>query len=138
LSTADSNRITVTYDSAGKALKLGLHPVSSRYQQALPFDLNVADLVGLLPNGAAKTALSALTDLVSVESSGQVAVTASADLTLDVGINLDSTDTANYLKPFFYDTTSATLTAGIQGTGLSFRAAVGSLGLFIEGGTASL
>ncbi len=58
---------------------------------------------------------------VSLDSSGKVTVSASADLQLDFGVNLSTG------SPFLLDTTAATVTGGAQSTSLAITAQLGGI-----------
>src|SRR5262249_30848754 len=73
---------------------------------------------------------------VDVSGSATIDVSARANLTLDLGLGIDPSTYA--ITPFVYGDTGATLTAQFEASNLSFNAAIGSLGLVVPGGPASL
>ena len=124
------------------ALKMELvYHVSSA--SSLPFDFNLGDLVALLPSGSpAQTLLAGVASLLKVQGSGDLTVTASADLRLVFGLDVSS---PCRWQPFFYDSdydgpstgTGITLAAAVRGTNLNFTAGVGALNISVKNGTAT-
>ena len=124
------------------ALKMELvYHVSSA--SSLPFDFNLGDLVSLLPAGsAAQSLLAGVASLLKVQGSGDLTVTASADLRLVFGLDVSS---PCRWQPFFYDSdydgpstgTGITLAAAVRGTNLTFTAGVGALNVTVKNGTAT-
>ncbi|MEZ5303796.1 MAG: LEPR-XLL domain-containing protein [Verrucomicrobiales bacterium] len=115
------------------AIKFSL-TFSAGYANSLPLNINLKDLVGFIAGDASPYAgfLDAATNFISVEASGVLTVNASANLTLDFGIDLsDSSD----IKPFLYDSTGVELFARVLGTDLNFEASLGSLvGIWVRDG----
>jgi Ca2+-binding RTX toxin-like protein len=119
------------------ALKFDLH-LSAAYANSLPFQLNLQDLVNALggTNASIAALLQAATSFVQIGASGNLTVSASADLTLDFGLDITNPLT---VRPFFYDTTGVVLTAKVLGTNLNVHVSLGSvLGIFIENGTVTI
>jgi Ca2+-binding RTX toxin-like protein len=125
------------------ALKAALNYQLS-YADSLPFQFSLSDLVDLLPSDSpVRTLLGGVTDLIQVSGSGDLNVTASANLRLEFG--LDISDPCNW-APFLYDTnyngpdtgTGITLAAAIYGTNLTFSAGIGALTINVKNGTATL
>jgi hypothetical protein len=131
----DSNALQLTYDAAGKALKVDV-TLDTKFDKALGVNLDLAALTNLVADPNVKAFLQKLTQIADVSGQATVAVTADATLTLDVGINLDSTDSDNYLHPFLYDDTGVSLDAMARGSDLTFTANVAGLGIFVKGGSA--
>ena len=106
------------------------------FANTLPLQLGLGDLVALVdPNSSAASLLSGVTDFLQVEGSATLSVSAGADLTLKLGI-----DISNPCSPrvFLDDSTGITFTAEVLGTELEFTAALGLLGVFVNDGTATL
>ncbi len=105
---------------------------------ALTLSLNLTDSVDTtLPLNVDLTALNVagLTNLFDAHASAPVTVQADAELSLAVGFDLS---TSSPPAPFLYDSSSLALHAKISGSNLSFSAALGPLGVFIEGGSVRL
>src|SRR5262249_4242783 len=84
-------------------------------------------------NPAVAAVLEAATTLVQVQGSGNLTVSASAELKLDFGLDLTNPVT---IRPFFYDTTGVTLLAKVLGTNINIQASLGAVvGIFIKNGT---
>lgn len=116
-------------------LKIHFSPTWS-FGQSKPLNFDLAALVDLLPDGPAKNLLLDLTELVQVEGSGALNVSASAGLTIDFGIDLTNPCAP---VPFLYDdTTRLELKVRVLGTDLEFKIAAGAAGLFVAGGTVTL
>lgn len=114
------------------SLKFSFH-FTAAYAQSMPLQVNIVDLIAGLAgdNAAVASFLSAASSLVHVEGSGMLNVSASANATLDFGLDLTNPDG---LTPFLYDSTGVSLTAKVTGTNLEFEAAIGALGVFIRQG----
>lgn len=113
------------------ALKVSLSYSLAYGDGFVPFQFNAGELVELLPDSPAKTFLNQLSELVQIEGSGQLNVTASAALTLDFGVDLTNSCRP---VPFLYDTTGLSLKARVLGTNLTFKLAAGPLGIFLKDG----
>lgn len=108
------------------------------YANSLPFQLDLNKLVEQLAgeNDAIAAFLDAATTLVQIEGSGVLTVTASADLSLDFGLDITNPST---VTPFFYDSTGVTLKAKVLGTNLDIELSLGSIvGIFIKGGQVTI
>jgi Ca2+-binding RTX toxin-like protein len=108
------------------------------YANLLPLQLDLRDLVRLLgdSNSTVKDFLEAATTLVQISGSGQLTVSASANLTLVFGLDLTN---PNNVRPFFYDSTGITLIAKVHGTSIELEASLGSVvGIFIRNGEVTL
>ncbi len=105
------------------------------YGNFLPLQFNIADLVALVPDPAIQEFLAGVTDLIQLEGSASLNVTASASLALDFGLDL-STECG--FVPFLYDTTGLTLKAAIRGTNLNFKVGIGALNVSVQNGTVTL
>lgn len=125
------------------ALKMVL-AYTPTYANNLPFQFSLGDLATFLPDGSpARSLLQGVTDLVTVSGSGDLAVTAKADLKIVFGLDVSS---PCHWEPFLYDTdydgpntgTGIVLSAALRGTNLNFRASLGAVGAFIKNGTATL
>jgi Ca2+-binding RTX toxin-like protein len=117
------------------ALKFSLH-YHLAYGDFLPLDLDLDDLVNLLPAGdPARTLLGGLSSFVQLEGSADINVTASADLLLEFGIDVSN---PCLWAPFLYDTTAFTLSAAVRGTDIDFTASVGPLGVAVRDGTVTV
>lgn len=119
------------------ALKFSL-AFQTAYANSLPFQLNLAQLVGQIAgsNTTVKAFLDAATTLVQLKGSGNLTVSAGAKLTLDFGLDLSNPAT---VKPFFYDTTGVELTAKVLGTNIDIEASLGAVfGIFIKDGKLTL
>ena len=124
-----------TYSTA--AIKFTLN-YSTGYADSLPFMLNLQELVDQLgvSNAGLQQLLDALTTLVSIETSGMLTVSASADATVSFGLDLTN---PGEVKPFLYDETGVVLRAKVLGTEIAFEAALGGIvGIFVEDGTVTL
>jgi hypothetical protein len=91
-----------------------------------PFDLNLGDLIG-----------PPFSSLVGLDSSGNLGVDASFDLTLKLGLDLAGDD--NH-RGFFIDVNDTKLDAQahFHGNNLSFSASLGPVGVFVQNGSAAL
>lgn len=121
----------------GKSLKFSL-TFSVGYANSFPLQLDLKELVASLTgeNEAVAAFLDAATTLIQVEGSGQLTVSASAELTLDFGIDLTRPLAP---RPFFYDTTGVELRAKALGSDLEIEASLGSIvGIFIRDGAVTL
>ena len=121
----------------GKSLKFSL-AFSVGYANSFPLQLDLKELVAGLAgeNEAVAAFLDAATTLIQVEGSGQLTVSASAELTLDFGIDLTQPLAP---RPFFYDSTGVELRAKALGTDLEIEASLGSVvGIFIRDGAVTL
>ncbi|MCC6231526.1 MAG: hypothetical protein IT580_02725, partial [Verrucomicrobiales bacterium] len=127
-----------TNDGAGfiteTAIKFHLE-YSLLYGDSLPFAFSLGDLVALVPPGPVQSLLAGVTDLVQLEGSGTLNISASAALSLDFGLDVSSN--CNFI-PFVYDTTGLTLSAAIRGTALNFSAGVGALTINVKNGTVTV
>lgn len=117
------------------ALKFSLH-YNLAYGDFLPLDLDLADLIDLLPEGdPARTLLGGLSSFVQLEGSADINVSASADVLIEFGV--DVSNPCGWV-PFLYDTTAFTLNASVRGTDIDFTAAVGPLGVMVRDGTVTV
>ncbi len=142
LDTADaSNAGTGTVHETALKMDLSYH---LSYANSLPFQFSLEDLINLLPSDSpARDLLAGVASLISVEGSGNLNVTASADLRLVFGLDVSS---PCGVQPFFYDSdyngpntgTGITLAAAIHGTNLNFTAGVGAINISVKNGTATL
>lgn len=98
------------------------------------FELNLAELIPLLPSSIASL-LAGITSFVDVGGTGHLNISASAQLTIDFG--LDVTNPCSP-KPFIYDTTGIALRGRITATNLNFNASLGPLGIFVQNGSAAV
>ncbi len=106
------------------------------YGNHLPFAFDLGKIVGLLPPGhPARSVLEGVADIIQIEGSANLNVTASANLTLEFG--LDVSGGCN-LIPFLYDTSGITLKAAVRATGVNLSAGIGSLKVSIKNGTVTL
>ncbi|NOS70945.1 MAG: LEPR-XLL domain-containing protein [Verrucomicrobia bacterium] len=114
------------------------------YSNAIPMAFGLGDLVDLLPlNSPARTLLAGIADFVTASGSGDLNVTASADLKLVFGVDVSNPCGG---KPFFYDTdyngpntgTGINLAASVRATNLNFTAGIGSINISVKNGTATL
>lgn len=127
--TGGTGRISLT------ALKFSLH-YNLAYGSSHRLDLGLADLLAMLdPNDPAVLASSGITDIVQIDASGTLDVTASADLLIEFGIDVSN---PCLWVPFLYDTTQLTLSAAVRGTDIEFTAAVGPLGIFAKDGSVTI
>ncbi len=100
------------------------------------FELDLADLVALLPEGSPAIGLLAgITSFIDVGGTGKLNISASATLTIDFGLDLTNPCDP---QPFLYDTTGIVLKGRVTATDLDFEAALGPLGIFVENGSAAL
>src|SRR5262249_17505595 len=135
---ANNNPVTISYDASDPsqpALKLKINYQTSYHAQPT-VNLDLATLANLVSDSTVKSALSLVSQFVDVSGSAKIDVFAGANLTLDLGLRIDPTTYA--IMPFVYGDTGATLTARFAASNLNFNAAIGSLGLFVRGGSASL
>ncbi len=109
--------------AAEAAIKLSLN-LQDSVNTTLPVDLNLTPLK-----------IAGATNLFDAHDSAPVKVQADADLSLAVGFDLNAGGSP---VPFLYDSSSLKFDAKVSGTDLNFSAAVGPLGLFIEGGSVEL
>jgi hypothetical protein len=146
ISAATGSPITVirdvnaepTHDGSGvmtkTALKLHFN-LNLAYGEQRSFELNLADLVPLLPSGSpAASLLGGLTSFIDVEGTGRLNINASAALRIDFGLDVTNPCAP---RPFLYDTTDLTLKGRVTATNLDFQAALGPLGIFVENGWAA-
>ena len=120
------------------ALKFHLSYSASYANDNLPFQLDLNQLVDELgdTSPAVQAFLKLATTLIVVQGSGNLNVTASATVTVDFGLDLTN---PLKIRPFFYDTTGASLSATVRATNLNFEASLGSVaGIFIRGGIVTL
>ena len=108
------------------------------------FAFGLGDLVDLLPlNSPVRTLLAGVADFITVAGSGNLNVTAAADLNLVFG--LDVSNPCGW-KPFFYDSdyngpntgTAINLNAAIRATNLNFTAGLGAINISVQNGTATM
>ena len=120
------------------ALKFSL-AYNTGYADSLPFQLDLNELVGMLvgdSNAAIRAFLDVATTLVQVSGSGNITVSASANVSLDFGLDLTNPST---IRPFLYDSTGVTLKAKVLGTNIDIEASLGSVfGIFITDGKVTL
>ncbi|MCC7373311.1 MAG: M10 family metallopeptidase C-terminal domain-containing protein [Verrucomicrobiales bacterium] len=117
------------------ALKFSLH-YNLAYGDFLPLDLDLNDLIEMLPEGdPARALLGGLSSFVQLEGSADINVAASADVLIEFGIDVSN---ACGWVPFLYDTTGFTLNASVRGTDIDFTAAVGPLGVMVRDGTVTV
>lgn len=102
------------------ALKIQLHLPKS-FSDVLPLNVDLASI-----------GLEGIKNLVDVRGTARFAVSAQAVIDLDLGVDLS---TPGNPRPFLYDSTHAAVSATINGTGLTFKAAVGPLGVFVGNGS---
>ncbi len=105
------------------------------YGNLLALQLNLGHLVGLVSDPTVKSFLAGVADLIQVEGSANLNVTASATLALDFGLDVSSG--CNFI-PFLYDTTGLTLKAAVRGTNLNFKVGIGALNASIKNGSVTL
>ncbi|MBI4325898.1 MAG: LEPR-XLL domain-containing protein, partial [Chloroflexi bacterium] len=132
---ADSPLVELSIKEKVVRIDLALDGV---FDQQLPMNLDLGALATLL-GGDAAAKLGGVTNLVDVGGSAKLNVQARAKL--DVNLGIDFTDPFKP-APFLFDTTGLALEAKVVGTGLTFTAALGPLGVFIgndaQKGTATL
>lgn len=119
------------------ALKFGFN-FTTAYANSMPFELDLKKLVEQLggTNSAVAALLDLATTLIQVQGSGNLTVSASATLTLDFGLDVSNPST---IRPFFYDTTGAVMTARVAGTNINIQASLGAVaGIWIKNGTVTL
>ncbi|MCX5661043.1 MAG: hypothetical protein NTW19_15245, partial [Planctomycetota bacterium] len=98
-----------------------------------PIALDLALLAALLPTGdPAKAAIGALQLLVGSGNAGKVPVTLDAVMHLNLGVDLTTPGTP---RPFIDNTTNVIVDVSANGTGLSFKAGLGPLGLSVANGS---
>ncbi|MSU60792.1 MAG: LEPR-XLL domain-containing protein [Pedosphaera sp.] len=106
------------------------------YGNYLPFAFDLGKIVGLLPPGhPARAVLEGVADIIQIEGSANLNVTASANLMIEFGLDVSS---GCNLIPFLYDTTGLTLKAAVRATGVNLSAGIGSLKVSIKNGTVTL
>src|SRR5262249_31259650 len=119
----------LSFDPETGVLDIDLDFVKS-IELARPFHLDLAD-AGLPPS------LSFLTDVVGVNASGYLDVSAGADVRLGFGLDLSGPD-----QSFFLYTdpskTHVSASADVSGNGLNFEARLGPFGVYAQGGSANL
>lgn len=104
------------------------------YANSIPFQLDLQDLVSNLAgdNATVRAFLEAATTLVQISGSGELTISAGANLSLDFGLDLSNPSS---IKPFFYDSTGIELTAKVLGTNIDVEASLGAVfGIFIKDG----
>ncbi len=119
------------------SLKFGM-VFSTTYANTLPFALDLKKLVQQLggTNSAVAAILDAATTLIQIEGSGNLSVSATAQLNLSFGLDLSNPDS---IKPFFYDSTGVVLRAKVLGTNINIQASLGSVvGIWIKNGSVTL
>ncbi|MBL9139058.1 MAG: M10 family metallopeptidase C-terminal domain-containing protein [Verrucomicrobiales bacterium] len=138
LDTSGTTGDGATNDGSGvlteTALKFHLE-YSLFYGEFLPFAFSLADLVALVPPGPIQSLLTGITDIIQVEGSGSLNVSAEAALALDFGLDVSSK--CNFI-PFLYDSTGLTLSAAVRGTALNFKAGIGALNVSVKNGTVTI
>ncbi len=140
---------TVTLDSSGggdsanngtgiiteTAIKFHLE-YSLSYGKFMPLQFSLGDLVGLAGGDPTLTSfLAGVSDIIQVEGSGSLNVTASASLVFEFGLDVSS---PCHFEPFVYDTTGLALKAAVRGTALNFKVGIGALSVSVKNGTATL
>jgi len=124
------------------ALKISLS-YHLAYANTLPFQFSLSDLMAYVPvDSPVRDLLGGVTEFFQASGSGEIEVTASADLRLEFG--LDVSQPCGW-KPFFYDTgydgpdtgTGITLRAAVYGTNLTFSIGVGALTVDVRNGSAT-
>ena len=116
---AGGNTISLSFDSsnpAAPALELQID-LDNVFDQQMPLNLNLASL--------------GLGTLASVGGNAMMDVTADANVSLNVGIDLSNPAAP---RAFLYNTTNASITAKVLGQNLHFTAAVGPLDISIGNG----
>ena len=108
---------------------------SLAYANFLPLQFNLGELVALVSDPTVKKFLAGVADLVQIEGSAKLNVTASATLALDFGLDVSSSCGP---VPFLYDSTGLTLKAAIRGTALNLKIGIGAINASIKNGTATL
>ncbi|HSB85601.1 MAG TPA: hypothetical protein VLD86_04800, partial [Ilumatobacteraceae bacterium] len=118
-----SHPAILSLDTTEKILFFDLDFASST-QTTRPFDLDLESL-----------GLGIFSQLVGLSASGTLGVQAGIDLDLKMGLDLSGAD-----KGFFIDVagTHLTATASAVGNNLEFEASLGPVGVFVQGGSASL
>jgi len=113
----------LSFNTTAKTLYFDLGFESST-STTRPFSLDLAD-----------ANLGVFSQLVGLSASGNLGVEAAIDLDLSLGLDLDGSD-----KSFFLDVANSGLsaTASAFGNNLAFEAALGPVGVFVQGGEASL
>jgi hypothetical protein len=117
---ADSTAIglSLVRDADGDVIKFHLG-LEEAFSESLDIDLNLADL--------------GVPDFISLAGAAGLRATGSLDIDLDFGIDLD--DPTNF---YLFKTTGIDGTLTAAGDNISFRAALGPLGLFIRDGSAEV
>jgi hypothetical protein len=144
---AGSNVLQFSYDSTGKAFKLDLTLDDSVFPwlgfDSDPFAINLdlgtlTDALGnSTPDQNIKHFLRDLSSIVDVSGRATINVSAHAAVALDLGFDLDSSHPPDqYLHPFLYGDTGATLDAKFSATGINVTASVLGMGLYVENGSA--
>jgi hypothetical protein len=136
-----ANQVNVSFDTANNAFR-----VDVQYQTGVattkPLNITLANFYQL----SGETEPAGLSRLVDTGSSSPLTVKIGATITLALGIDL--TDPSNP-RPFLYgydgsgdyglsDGTSIKLNISAAATDINFTSAVGALGVFVRGGTATL
>ncbi|MCS7090886.1 MAG: Calx-beta domain-containing protein [Verrucomicrobiota bacterium] len=119
------------------ALKFSIR-LTTAYANSLPLQLDLQELLSRVAgdNPSLRSFLQFATTLVQIRGSGQLAVSASATLQLDFGV--DVTDPLR-LRPFLADTTAVTLLARVAGSQISLETSLGAVvGIFVRDGTVTL
>ncbi|MEQ9379832.1 MAG: peptidoglycan-binding domain-containing protein, partial [Pirellulales bacterium] len=120
--TDASGLVSLTYDesiASNPALRIDVD-VNSGFDDNLALQLDLGSI-------------GSLAGVNLIDVGGQAQVKVNAGLSLNFALGIDLSDPLNPV-PFLYDTTSASLTAGIDATDIAFSAAVGPLGIFIGNG----
>ena len=119
----DGDAVEITLQGDLQELKLVLNPQwSSATTKSVNLNLSALNIPGL-------------STLLGTPGKADFDVDLGAELFLDLGLDLSDPD---QIQTQVHDTTFAEVTAKITGQDLDFKASVGPLGLFVNGGTLSL
>jgi Ca2+-binding RTX toxin-like protein len=114
------------------ALRMDL-TFNAGFSEALDIDLDLSDIPGIDSVFPDFAALGLGTDVLAL--AGSAGLEASGDVTIQLALGVDLSDPTTF---YVFDETGLTGNLDLSGNDISFRGAIGPLGLFVEGGAAAL